>query len=168
MTDLPSTMSMSICDEGHRCDDDDEELAAATTTATWLSLGYWVWFWFVYWGFFFFFDKHLCALCLVCWVLCLVCFCIGDWSLCQRRHDVMGFCQAPATWWVQFLILCIFFFFLIENLWACCERATCNGLAVSKLLVMGSPWAWFLYIYIYIYIFFFSDFSSNFFWVFFF
>ena len=48
-----------------------------------------------------------------------------------------------------------FFFFLIENLWACCERATCNGLAVSKLLVMGSPWAWFLYIYIYIYIFFF-------------
>ena len=32
--------------------------------------------------FFFFFDKHLCALssvlvCLVCWVLILVCFCIG-------------------------------------------------------------------------------------------
>ena len=40
-----------------------------------------------------------------------------------------------------------------------------RGLAVSELPVMGSPWAWFCYIYIYIYI---SDFSSNFFWVFFF
>ena len=38
MTDLPSTastMSMSICDEALRCDDDVDELAAATsTTAT--------------------------------------------------------------------------------------------------------------------------------------
>ena len=37
MTDLPSTastMSMSICDEALRCDDEDDELAAATTTAT--------------------------------------------------------------------------------------------------------------------------------------
>ena len=64
-------------------------------------------------------------------------------------------------------ILCFFFFFLLR---------IC-GLAVSELPVMGSPWAslavgywawtaWFCYIYIYI--FFFSDFSSNFFWGFFF
>ena len=60
--------------------------------------------------------------------------------------------------------LYFFFFFLLK---------IC-GLAVSELPVMGSPWAWlavgywawFCYIYIYIYIF--SDFSSNFFWVFFF
>ena len=51
-----------------------------------------------------------------------------------------------------------FFFFLVENPWACRERATCNGLAVGLVL---------FYIYIYIF-FFFSDFSSNFFWVFFF
>ena len=28
-------------------------------------------------------------------------------------------------------ILCIFFFFLVENLWACHEQATCNGLIVG-------------------------------------
>ena len=131
----------------------DNELAVATTAATWPSVGKW------FTGFdfglcirdflFFFFDKHLCALCLVCWVLCLVCFCIGVWSLCQcqRRRDVMA---APVTWWVdwvQFLTLYFFFFFGWE--WACRERATCNGLAVG-LACHG--WAWFcFYIYIYIY-----------------
>ena len=47
------------------------------------------------------------------------------------------------------------YFFLVENPWACRERATCNGLAVG----LAS-----LYIHIYI----FSDFSSNFFLGFFF
>ena len=37
-----------------------------------------------------------------------------------------------------------FFFFLVENPWACRERATYNGLVVGLVL---------LYIYIYIYIF---------------
>ena len=50
--------------------------------------------------------------------------------------------------------LYIYILFLVENPWACRERATCNGLAVGLVL---------LYIYIYI-----PDFSSNFFWVFFF
>ena len=68
--------------------------------------------------FFFFFDKHLCA-------LCLVCFCIGVWSLCQRRCDVMRFCQAPATWWV----FSVFFFFWL------------------RIRGLGLPWAWFCYFY---------------------
>ena len=46
-----------------------------------------------------------------------------------------------------------FFFFWIENLWACRERATYNGLAVGLVLL---------------FFFIFSDFSSNYFWVFFF
>ena len=65
-------------------------------------------------------------------------------------------------------ITILYFFFLLR---------IC-GLAVSELPVMGSPWAslavgywvwtaWFCYIYIYIF-FFFSDFSSNFFWGFYF
>ena len=60
-------------------------------------------------------------------------------------------------------ILCFFFLLRI------------CGLAVSELPIMGSPWAslavgywawtaWFCYFFI----FYFSDFSSNFFWVFFF
>ena len=50
-----------------------------------------------------------------------------------------------------------FFFFLVENPWACRERATCNGLAVGLVLLF------FLF-----YFFIFSDFSSNFFLGFFF
>ena len=63
-------------------------------------------------------------------------------------------------------ILCFFFFFYIENMWACSERATYNGLAVGfacrgllgldRLVLL-----FFLFI-------FFSDFSSNFFLGFFF
>ena len=131
-------------------DDDDDERAVATTMATWPSVGYWGWFGFVYWGFLFFFDKHICALCSVCWStsmfgllssLCLVCFCIGVWSLCQRRRDMMGFCQRHDGFNFWFSV----FFFLVENPWACRERATCNGLVVGLALF-----------YIYIYIFFFQ------------
>ena len=31
--------------------------------------------------------------------------------------------------------LYFFFFFWVENPWACCERATCNGLAVGLVLL---------------------------------
>ena len=81
----------------------------------------------------FFFDKHLCVwfagapLCLVCWSL--FCFCIGVWSLCQQRCDVMGFISLPAMWWVQFLILCIIFIFIFFLL-------RIHGLAVSELPVI--------------------------------
>ena len=102
----------------------------------------------IFFFFFFFFYKHLCALCLVCWVLCLVCFCIGVWSLCQRRRDVMPGASNVMGWLGS--ISDSILFFLVEN-----------GLAVSELPVMGSPWAWLamdglgFVIYIYIYIFFF-------------
>ena len=78
--------------------DDDDELA----TATWPFVGKW----FIGFDFglcigdffFFFVDKHLCALCLVCWVLCLVFFVLGfDLS----ASDDATWCQAPATWWVD-------------------------------------------------------------------
>ena len=60
----------------------------------------------------------------------LLLYWVMGFDLCQRRdgifagaRDVMG----------SISILCnfFFFFFLIENLWACRERATCNGLAVG-------------------------------------
>ena len=146
MTNLPSTMSMSIYDEGRplrrrrwwaRCGDDDGDVTVRGLLGLVLVC--------VLGIFFFFFDKHLCALCLVCWVLCLVCFCIGVWSLCQWRRDVMGFCQASVTWWdfarrqrrdgFNFSFSVFFFFFFTENLWACRERATCNGLAVVLVLL---------------------------------
>ena len=69
----------------------------------------------------------------------------------------------------SFYSLYFFFFFLIENLWACRERATCNGLAVGFACrgLLGLDRLVLFYIYIYIF-FFFSDFSSNFFLGFFF
>ena len=58
----------------------------------------------------------------------LLLYWVMGFDLCQGRDgifagasDVMG----------SISILCIFFFFLIENLWACHDRATCNGLAVG-------------------------------------
>ena len=144
-------------------DDDDDERAAATTMVTWswvtgfgllrfgfgLRIG----------DFFFFFDKHLCALCLVCWrtfVFGLLEFSVFGlllyWGLISMPVTTRCDGILPATWWVQFLILCIFLFFvlfLVENPWACHEQATCNGLAVG----LAS-----LYIYIYIIFFFFFRF----------
>ena len=114
-------------------------------------MGYWVWFagvwfWFVYWGFFFFFfDKHLCV-----WFTG-VCFAFALY------RQYWGLISLPATWWVSFLILCIdfFFFFLVENPWACCERVT--SVIYWARRGLGSVTNFF----------FFLDFSSNFFWVFF-
>ena len=145
----------------------DDDLVAATTAATWPSVGKWFTgfdFGLCIGGFFFFFfDKHLYALCLVCWVLCLpvwFAFVLGLISL--LASDDATWCQAPATWWVDWVQFLTLYFFLVENgLAVARERATCNGLAVG-LACHG--WAWFCYICI----FFFSDFSSNFFWVFFF
>ena len=78
-------------------------------------------------------------------------------DLCQRHDEIF----AGASDVMGSISHSLYFFLL-----------RIRGLAVSELPVMGSPWAslavgywaWFCYIYIYI----FSDFSSNFFWVFFF
>ena len=80
-----------------------------------VTVGYWVWFarvwfWFMYLGFFFFFiNTSVFGL--------LECVLLLYW----------GLISLLATWWVSFLILCIIIiFFLAENPWACCERATYN------------------------------------------
>ena len=78
----------------------------------------------------------------------LLLYWVMGFDLCQRRDgifagasDVMG----------SISILCIFFFFfLIENPWACHDRATCNGLAVG-FACRGLLGLVLLYIYIYIY-----------------
>ena len=129
-------------------DNDDDELAAATTVATWPSMGKWFTGFdfglcignFFYFFLFFYFYKHLCA-------LCLVCFCIGVWSLCQRRRNVMPG-ASDVMGWLGSISDSVFFF---GWEWACRERATCNGLTVG-LACHG--WAWFCFIYIYIYIYF--------------
>ena len=68
MTDLPSTMSMSICDKGRplrrraRCGDDDGDVTVRGLLGLVLVCVL---------GIFFFFDKLLCALSSV--LVCLVC-----------------------------------------------------------------------------------------------
>ena len=139
-------------------DNDDNELAAATT---WLFVGKW----------FIGFDFGLCIGDFFFFLINTSVLCVWFAEFCVWFAFVLGFdlsasddatwCQAPATWWVdwiQFLTL-YFFFFLVEN-----------GLAVSELPIMGSPWAWLAMdgLGFVIYVFFFSYFSSNFFWVFFF
>ena len=42
---------------------------------------------------------------------------------------------------------CLYFFFLVENRWACREQATCNGLAVG-LACRGLGFVLYIYIYI--------------------
>ena len=88
----------------------------------------------------------------------------GVWSLYQRRRDVMGFARRQQRDGFDFYSL-YFFFFLIENPWACRERATCNGLAVGFACrgLLGLDRLVLFYIYIYIYIFFFQILVQNFF-----
>ena len=147
---------------GDHCDDDDNELAAATTTTTsslrrrrrqrdrpWVTgFGFGLCI-----GDFFLINTS---------VLCIWFAEFYVWFAFVLGFDLSA--SDDATWWVQFLILYIFFFiFFIENPWACRERATCNGLVVC-FACCGLGFV----IYIYIYIYFFSDFSSNFFLGFFF
>ena len=70
----------------------------------------------------------------------------------------------------SFYSLYFFFFFLIENPWACRERATCNGLAVGFACrgLLGLDRLVLFYIYIYIYICFFFQILVQFFFGFFF
>ena len=67
-----------------------------------------------------------------------------------------------------FSVIFIFFYFLIEKLWACRERATCNGLAVGFACRGLRLDRLVLFLFCFVFFFFFSDFSSNFFWGFFF
>ena len=134
MTDLPSMMSMSICDEGWplrwrrrrraRCGNNDGDVTVRGLLGLVLVC--------VLGIFFFFFYKHLFALCLVCCVLCV-------WFAFVLGFDLSA--NNDATWWdsarrqqhdgFNFWFSFSFFFFWVENLWACREQATCNGLAVG-------------------------------------
>ena len=118
-----------ICDEGRATMTTRSKLQRRSdvTVGYWVWFaGVWFWFWFVYWGFFFFLDKHLCHF-VFGLLLSLICFCLFAlyrqywglislppiWFLCS---DVMG-----SIFWFSVLI---FFFFFVENPWACRERAT--------------------------------------------
>ena len=99
--------------------------------------------------FFFFLDKNLCFSVFLSVALCLVCCWLSvefglllsvEFDLLYRQYRALGQTATdlislplPATWWLDFLNLCnFFFFFSVENAWACRERAT--GLIVGLSL----------------------------------
>ena len=129
-------------------DDNDDKRAAAMTTVTWpwvtgfglLGFGFGL----CIRDFFLFFIntsvfsllEHLCV-----W-FAGVCFAF-----------LLGFdlsANDDTTWWVSFLYqrrdefhFWFSVFFLVENLWACRERATYN--------ILGSPWAWLFYYFFFLF-----------------
>ena len=135
-----------ICDEGRASTATTSELRRRGDVTVGL-LGFCFYLCIGDFFFFFFLDKNLCfsvflsvALCLICcwlsvslvccWVLGLISSIgsIGHWGC--HRFDFSAALPLPATWWIEILNLCNFFFFFF--------RLRMRGLAVSELL--GSPW----------------------------
>ena len=169
MTDLPSGVYRSltehrsrgrspICDEGRASTVTTSELRRrGDVTVGLLGFGFYLCI-----GdfFFFFLNKNLCFSVFLSIALCLVCCWLSvefglllsvEFDLLYRQYRALGYVfsatdliSLPATWWLDFLNLCNFFFFSVENAWACRERAT--GLTVG-LACRGLPCKFFFFFF---------------------